>query len=294
MPTTGGPTVTVAQPAAASVLRGFRDCASPAVATVCGVDPTAFYTSGDEQHFTATGATAGPWSPGLQHGGPPSALLVRAAEHSAGTDDDLVALRCAVDFLGPVPVRPVTVHAEVRRPGRAIVGVDAELSAGGRTALRARVWLVRLGAVGPELGPPSSAPPPPDAVAPTPLPWDFPYARAVDWRVTAGDMVGAGPVAVWARQRLPLLAGEPPSGLQRAVLVADSSSGVSSVLDWDTWSFVNIDIDVHLLRPLQGPWVHLDAVTRTSGVGSGLCSATLHDTGGLAGLSVQTLVVGKR
>ena len=254
----------------------------------------AYFISDGGTLFTATEATTGPWSPTLQHGGPPSALLVRAAENAAGADDDLVALRAAVDFLGPVPVGPVTVDARVTRPGRSIVGVDAELLADGRTAMRARVWLMRLGASTPVLGPLPPAPKAPDATEPTRLPWDFPYATSVEWRLTGGDALRAGPAAVWARQRIPLIGGEEPSGLQRAVLVADSSSGVSAVLDLADWSFVNIDLDVHLLRPTVGAWVHLDAVTRTSAVGTGMCSTSVHDTSGYLGVSAQTLVVQPR
>jgi len=263
------------------------------------VDAAAFFVPDDDTRFTATAATAGPWSPQLQHGGPPSALLVRQAERAA-RGEGLVALRAAVDFLGAVPVGPVTVEARVTRPGRSIVGVDAELVAAGRTALRARVWLLRLGTPTPAIEPDDAvatgaavAVSPEDAPS-ADLPWDFPYARSIEWRLTGGDAVSPGPAALWARQRIPLLDGEVPSGLQRAITVADSGSGVSAVLDWDHWSFVNIDLDVHLLRQVTGDWVHLDAVTRTSGVGSGTCSTTLRDGVGHVGTSAQTLVVQPR
>jgi hypothetical protein len=38
---------------------------------------SAFYVPLDENRFRATGATVGPWSADLQHGGPPAALLGR-------------------------------------------------------------------------------------------------------------------------------------------------------------------------------------------------------------------------
>ena len=110
-------------------------------------------------------------------------------------------------------------------------------------------------------------------------------------RPVTGDAVGPGPATVWARQRIPVLAGVEPSGLQRAVLVADSSSGVSSVLSWDDWSFANLDVDVHLMRPVVGEWVLLEARTRLSATGSGLTTSTLYDARGVVGASAQTLVV---
>ena len=89
--------------------------------------------------------------------------------------------------------------------------------------------------------------------------WEFPYGRAMEWRVVSGDPDGPGDGAAWSRTRIPVVAGEEPSGLQRAVLTADSGNGLSAALDWSRWSFVNIDLDVHLSRPLDGEWVLLDA-----------------------------------
>ena len=66
---------------------------------------------------------------------------------------------------------------------------------------------------------------------------------------------------------MPLVAPEPMSGLQRAALVGDSGSGVSSVLSWDEWSFMNIDLDMHLLRAGDGDWLLLDSVTRPGPAG---------------------------
>ena len=36
--------------------------------------------------FEATALTIGPWDPGLQHAGPPAALLLRAVERAGGID----------------------------------------------------------------------------------------------------------------------------------------------------------------------------------------------------------------
>jgi acyl-CoA hydrolase len=255
-----------------------------------------FYVQDDADAFTATVATTGPWSAGLQHGGPPAALLARAAEQAAGRDD-VVALRAAVDFLSPVPVGPVRVSAEVAKPGRTALAVDTALSAGGRTVLRARVWLVRLADDGPHVPAPDGTDPKapgPESLPDQPMSWSFPYARHVDWRCIEGTPDTPGPAHVWSRPRIPLVRGEEPSGLQRVLITADSGSGISSVLDWDTWSFVNVDLDVHLLRPPTGGWVGMDAVTRVARTGAAQCATTLHDEGGWLGTAAQTLVVQPR
>jgi hypothetical protein len=216
--------------------------------------------------WQATEACAGPWSEEMQHGGPPSALLVREAEvRGAELRDDLAAYRVAVDFLGPVPVGPVEVRAEVARSGRSVVLVDCELTAAGRTCLHARVWLIRREVAEPTPvvtgdDPPVPGPDDVDEAAN----WGFPYARHVEWRPVSGAS-GLGPAQIWVRARVPLVPADvdprPMSGLQRAVLVGDSGSGVSSEVSWHEWAFQNIDLDVHLLRQPESEWLLLDSRT---------------------------------
>jgi hypothetical protein len=254
----------------------------------------AFFTALGDGRFRGEEACAGPWSPDLMHGGPPSALLVRACEHAAAAAPGLVALRASVDFLSAVPVGPVTVAARVVRDGRRIALTEAVLEAGGREALHVRVWHVRTtGEATPVLDqqPPADVPAPEES--PT-LEWTFPYGRALEWRTVGGDPLGAGPATVWSRARIPVVPGEDPSGLQRAVLSADSGNGVSAGLDWAAWSFVNIDLDVHLSRPLVGEWVLLDAATRYEESGTALAASSLWDERGRVGRGAQTLVVAPR
>ena len=104
---------------------------------------------------------------------------------------------------------------------------------------------------------------------------------------------GAGDAAAWARPRIPLVPGETLSGLQRAVLIADSGNGISAALDWDRWSFVNVDLAVHLSRAVRGEWVLLDARTRYEPGGTGLATSELHDVDGAIGAGAQTLVISR-
>lgn len=268
-----------------------------------------FYTPVDaaDGSWLATPACAGPWSEQMQHGGPPSALLVRQAEIQArATREDLAAYRVAVDFLGPVPVGPVQVRARVVRSGRSVVLVDSELNVGGRTCLHSRTWLIRREVPEPT---PVVTGGDPDVAGPDDVDgsvqWQFPYAQHVEWRPVTGGGFDPGPAQVWARSRIPLVAGgssetepEQMSGLQRAVLVGDSGSGVSSELAWDTWAFLNIDLDVHLLRQPESDWLLLDSRTRLGAAGTGLASTTFRDLvsgrARVVGSGAQTLVVSPR
>jgi hypothetical protein len=242
--------------------------------------------------YLAAAATGGPWAPDLQHGGPPSALLVHSALRLAAAETgraDLIGVRLAAEFVGPVPVSELATAARVVRAARSAVLVEVILSAAGRECMHARVWLVADRDTA-AIAPPLPAPDQPPGGLPG-LAARFPYGDSIEWRAVRGNIDEPGPGAVWARPRIDLLAGQTLSGLQRAVLIGDSASGISSALDWSTWSFLNVDLDVHLSRPVVGEWLYMDAATQLGANGSALARSTLADTCGPVGATAQTLVV---
>src|SRR3954454_13039754 len=94
--------------------------------------------------FRAAALTIGPWDPGLQHAGPPAALLLREAERCSGIEGGQT-VRLAYDIFAPVPVGPVRVRASVVRPGRRIELVEATLDAGDeRPLMRLSAWRMRV------------------------------------------------------------------------------------------------------------------------------------------------------
>jgi len=237
-------------------------------------------------------ACGGPWHPELQHGGPPSALLVQLAEllaAEAAGRSDLAAVRLAAEFIGPVPVAPLTLTARVDRLSRTAVLVHAGLGEPGRTCLQARIWLLAPGDR-------PTVPARPAAVLPVPdsLPefgfHDFPYARHLDWRLASGNGRSPGPSAAWISARVPLLPDRQYSPLQRTALFADSASGISAELDWDRWSFANVDLDLHLFSAPSGDWLLVDAITEL-GAGVAMTRCRLSDRDGPVGAGLQTLLV---
>lgn len=259
--------------------------------------PNAYFSVLDETdatgHYLASVATTGPWARHLQHGGPPTALAVSAAERVVAGEtgrSDLPAMRIAADFVSAVPVGELTTRARVLRAARSAALAEVELSADGRECLHARVWFVRdddTSAVAAELADPG---PPPQHAGGLPG-LSFPYGDSIEWHALAGGVDVPGPGSVWARPTLDLVAGRALSGLQRAALIGDSASGVSSELDWSVWSFVNVDLDVHLARPMHGEWLRMDAATQLGTHGSALARSTLFDVRGQLGCTAQTLVV---
>jgi hypothetical protein len=253
--------------------------------------PEAFYVPTAADSYRATVAAQGPWDPGLQHGGPPTALLAAAIERHAGPDDLRIA-RMTAEFLRPVPLGELTVRVAVARPGRRVQLIEAELVHDGVVVMSARAWRHTTAAERAP-APTASAPPPPVPPAdPTAVPrlWDaFGYGRALDWRPTAGNPGEGGPAAVWARMRVPLVAGWKVTGLDRLLLLADSTNGVSLELPLTRWLSMPTALTVTVLRPPVGEWVHLDARTHLSADGIGLSHGQLSDPDGLVAMATQPL-----
>jgi hypothetical protein len=255
----------------------------------------AFFLPDGDGRFVATELTRGPWDPGTQHAGPPSALLGRAVELCQPRDDMQVA-RVTVEILQPVPIAPLHVSAEVIRPGRRVELVGASLSSGGKEVMRATAWRIRTAPV--EAVPDHAVtPPPPEeghGLPFFPSGYDVGYHSAMEWRFVAGGFLELGPATAWLRMRQPLIAGEDPSPLVRVLAAADSGNGVSAALDFRRWVFINADLSVYLARLPVGEWVCLDARTVVEPHGVGLATSTIHDRTGPIGRGLQALLVAAR
>ena len=270
-----------------------------------------FHEDGDR--YVPTELTRGPWDPDSQHAGPPAALLGREIERLNGREGRWVG-RVTFEILRAIPIAPLRAEATVVRPGRSVELAEATLSDSDGEVMRARGW--RLRETGVELPPglssedgpgligtspstlrPGFAPPDPDAAKPGTFPdtgYDVGYHTAMEYRFASGGFEEPGPAVAWMRMRVPLLAGEEPTPLQRVLAAADTGNGVSATLDWARYLFINVDLSVHLNRSPSGEWVCLDAITIPESTGVGIADTALYDERGPIGRAVQTLLVGKR
>ena len=274
--------------------------------------PGALFEPAGVDRWTATEWSRGPWDPEHCHGGPVAALLARAVEQTGRGDVDWQVARLTVELTRPVPVgRPLDLRADVERPGRRVGLVAAGLSAGPTEVARVRGLRIRrdpleaietpTSAMADETTDGGEFPAPPeqsrlerpafmgDGLEPVSF-----ATRACEHRFAAGGWAEPGPVAVWIRLTVPVVPGEEPTGLQRTAAAADFGNGVSSVLPWDQFLFINPDLTVHLLRPADGEWIGLRAITRIGTQGAGLAQSSLHDVRGLVGRSLQSLFVAPR
>src|SRR5205814_6867130 len=131
----------------------------------------AFFEPAGNGTFVATPATAGPWAPDAQHGGPPSALAAWVIEQHEPSATQRLA-RVAIDILRPVPLGKLTTRVRTVRAGRRIALLESTLEASGQEVLHARGWRIERPRgpvpVIPDQAAPAQQPGPstPDAAAP--------------------------------------------------------------------------------------------------------------------------------
>ena len=243
--------------------------------------------------------TVGPWSPDAQHGGPVAALLAGAAEEVVDdrfADVDVQTVRLTVELLRPVPLSPLTVRSSVVRPGRNVQLVEVSLLSGDTEVARARALRIRRASTaapvdrsGPPFPPPESEPVsgPPGTVRTA-------FVEAVELRFVVGEWDSLGPVTLWSRLRVPVVAGRDSSPLQRTAAVADFGNGISRVLDFSTHTFINPDLTVALARVPEGEWILFDMVSRLSADGFGQAESQIFDRVGPVGRSIQSLLITAR
>lgn len=268
--------------------------------TLAGVPDALFERDG--QLFVPTALTVGPWDPGSQHGGAPSALLARAVEAEAAPGPVQLA-RLTVELLRPVPTTPLRVTTDVVRPGRKVQLVRAVLTAGDVEVAVAHGLRIRTTdrPVPEDVAPVDPTPPGPEhgrvtRFLTTPAGGEQPgfHTTANDIRFVEGGFDGPGPALAWIRLLVPVVAGEAVSPAMRAAAAADFGNGLSWVLPATTWLFVNPDLTVHLARQPRGEWICMRSTTFPSPDGIGMAETALYDGDGRFGRSVQSLVLDDR
>ena len=119
------------------------------------------------------------------------------------------------------------------------------------------------------------------------------YWSLVENRLAEGTFFN-GPSAIWFRLNHPLVKGETPSPYQRVAVAADSGNGISAVLDFTKYVFLNCDLTINLARRPVGEWICLQSRTLLGGNSCGLAESALYDEHGLIGRATQSLAVRPR
>ena len=220
-------------------------------------------------------------------------LLAREVGH-AQSDEEMFVARLTIELLRPVPRTPLAARHRFLRPGRKVQLVEASLWDGDTEVARVTALSIRRSSAAlPEDTHPRPHDPP-DAVAE----WMAPYRSSPAYHLTgveirAPETEGA-PNWAWVRLKVPLLAGEEPSGLIRICAAADFPNGISNVVGPDRFSYINPDVTVYLYRLPRGEWVLVDARTWLQPHGTGMAEGALYDEFGRIGRSMQALLVEPR
>ncbi len=253
---------------------------------------------GSDSRFVATEFARGPWDPGAQHGGAPAALLMRAFERLPAAAALMVA-RVTYEFLRPVPIgEELEVVAEVVRPGRRVQLLEGAIRrADGIEVVRARALQVQ--GADPDTPHTDEAAPPPgphngrdDDMQPPHSPMFAP--DAIEVRFVDGAFHALGPSTAWFRLRIPIVAGEEPSPLERLAAAGDFGNGISATISWDEHLFINPDLTLYIDRPPEGEWIGLEARTLMPAGGIGIAESILYDERGRVGRASQALLVAPR
>jgi hypothetical protein len=242
-------------------------------------------------------ATAGPWDPAAQHGGPAAALLARAVE-AVEAPAPMQVTRLTYDLLRPVPIAPLEIRTEVVRTGKRISIVEATLLADDVAVMRVSAMRIRTAdlelpdGVNPDDPPPGE---PGTGELAIPLGGGGAYNDlGCEIRFVEGGFQHYGPGTAWVRLRMPVVLGEDPSPVVRAAAAADFGNGLSSVLPMRDWLYINPDLTLHLARPPAGEWIGLRSVTYPSNRGAGLAESALYDATGRFGRSAQSLLIDRQ
>ncbi|MFD4367472.1 thioesterase family protein [Rhodococcus sp. NPDC058521] len=252
------------------------------------------------ERFLATDLTTSLWASTMQHGAPPSALLVRALERCSPREGARLT-RVVIEILGPIPITELEVHAWLQRPGRNVELVAAELSAdtpdgGRRVVASATAW--RMATTDSTEVTHSADPQMPARDTSTSVGtlggmWSGGYLDTLHWS-WIDEIGGDGPGLVWVRPKPDLVRGEPLTPMELLFSVADISNGVGAKIDPAEWTFLNTDLTVHVFRVPDGEWIGVGAETSIGPDGVGMCAGILYDECGPVGRIAQTLLVRKR
>ncbi len=255
----------------------------------------AYFERLSETAFRATEHTSGAWTTTEQHIAPALGLLAHVVERDrdARRSDGLVVARLSYDILGTVPVGLVETAVRVARPGRTIELVEATLAHAGRDVVRVRAWLLAPGETVGYAATPLPRIPPPEAMEPwhPTRVWPGGFIASAQLRRREEE---PGRAAYWVRTAVPLVEGEPSSGLARAAGLFDIANGMTVRVDPREVLFPNVDLTAHLFRQPVGEWVGFDTAVSFGADGVGLTSSVLHDGSGPLGTLAQILTVRPR
>lgn len=244
-----------------------------------------------------TDLARGPWDPDACHGGPPTAILVRALERTVPTQR---LARISVELSSPVPMAGFRIETKVVRVGRATSQSSAAIIDDSGAVRSTAIGLHIRTADEPVIAETQDNAGLELPVSAEAEPGEFPMRRAMpDWvgfsksvevRYPPGNDGLGGQTTVFMRT-VPLLPDEVPSPFQRIAPLADCGNAFSRHTNPDELQFINADLVIALHRDPVGEWSGSRSTSQWHPGGVGLADALLFDDLGPVGRALQTLLL---
>lgn len=244
-------------------------------------------------------SAAGPWFPGVQHGGAVTGLMARAVEMTPSAGP-MMLTRMSVDMSRKVPMEPTKVTAEVLRDGRRVQSLAVTYDVAGEIVARATAMRIRIDDTVVtddqllEPGPDDEPPPGPDGLDDLDITvqgTDFVHNFTMRRKEDANDPARS---VSWVRLEVPFVLGEPTRPMTFAAAAADMIPSAGSVMDFERYLSVNPDLSVQFHRIPEGEWIGNRAVVRVNPDGFGSTDAQLYDRTGSIGRSMKSLLIDPR
>ncbi len=257
---------------------------------------TSYFTRSDGDWFQPTEYARGPWDEASCHAGPVTALLVRAVEKLV---DDKQLVRMTVELLRPVPMSGFSVRASVVRKGRSVSRTTAEVFDNETVFAQAVGVHIRTEDLGdvptPQVELPNFGDTVTGAFNVDTLHDALWFADGVECRFPSDADVGSGgPLTMWMRNRVVTLAGEASSPFEKLAPLADCASGVSRNGGLFSFSPLNVDLTMSLVRQPIGDWFASQSISHWQPSGIGQTDAALFDRENLVGHATQSLILGQQ
>ncbi|KQR50742.1 thioesterase [Leifsonia sp. Leaf336] len=255
--------------------------------------PDAYFVPLGGGRYAPTRHAGGAWADDEMHFSPLGGLITHEILRFAANPDGpaLQLARISFDILGFLALDEVEVAVATIRPGRTIELVEATVVIHGRTAVRARAWLLSAFDTAEVAGgAPASLPAPESA-----LPWSMTddwiggYVASLDSRAVRPPQAGRG--IAWLSSKCTLVEGEEIDPVAAWITLVDTANGVAVREHPTRWMFPNVDLTIHLHRAPGGGWLGLDTEVVFGATGLGVTRSVLHDRDGAVGFAEQALTV---
>lgn len=203
--------------------------------------------------------------------------------------------RISYEILGPIPGGEFEVTTTTIQPGCTSELLQAAMSAGGRTVVRATAWrLVKSDTAAVAACEDKAMPGLEQAVSWAGMDeWPGGYVASLEIRVIPSHRQGRG--QVWIKSPYEMVDGVPTLDFVHLMGLVDTANGVVSRVapGPDSYMFPNVDLQIHLYREPTGQWLGVDTSVTFAADGIGLTSTVLNDADGPFGRAEQILTVRK-